>query len=98
MAQTDHAGELLGFAHREGGIVAVQAVPLILLNEPFPVRQAEDADLSGAECPSLTAGELFVTPRGIDARVRDVSRLAAYAINLALHPGLTVEDVDMYLS
>lgn len=46
------------------------------------------------------AGEsgLIVTPRDIDRQVRDCARLIGYALNLALHPGLTIGDVDMFLS
>ena len=39
-------------------------------------------------------GDLFVTPRNIDSAVRSCARVIAYGINLALHPGITVEDVD----
>lgn len=38
---------------------------------------------------------MFVTPREIDSLVRASARIIGYGINLALHPGLTVEDVDM---
>jgi spore protease len=38
---------------------------------------------------------MFVTPRGIDQAVAQTGRLIGYAINLALHPGLTLEDVDL---
>ena len=41
---------------------------------------------------------LFVTPRGIDEQVRSGARLIGYAINLALHDGLTVDDVQALLS
>ena len=41
---------------------------------------------------------LFVTPRDIDTVVSDFSKLAAYAINLALHPSLSIPDLDMLLS
>ena len=37
---------------------------------------------------------LFVTPRDIDSSVRECARIIAYGVNLALHPRLTVEDVD----
>ena len=37
---------------------------------------------------------MFVTPRDIDASVRDIAKLIGYAIDLALHDGLTVEDID----
>ncbi len=39
---------------------------------------------------------LIVTPREIDKYVKDAGKLIAYALNLALHPGLTVADVDMF--
>lgn len=45
-----------------------------------------------------SARGMFVTPRGIDASVRDISKLVGYGINLALHDGLTIGDVDMFLS
>lgn len=44
------------------------------------------------------AGGMIVTPREIDKNVRDVAKLIGYALNLALHDGLTIEDVDMFLS
>ena len=42
--------------------------------------------------------DLFVTPRDIDRRVRDTARLVGYAVDLALQEGMTVADVDMFLS
>lgn len=44
------------------------------------------------------AAGMFVTPRDIDASVRDVAKLIGYGINLALHDGLSVADVDMLKS
>ena len=41
---------------------------------------------------------MIVTPRDIDKNVRDIAKLIGYGLNLALHDGLTVEDVDMFLS
>lgn len=46
-------------------------------------------------CSDEAARGLFVTPRNIDELVRSVSRLVAYGINLALHPGLTIANIDM---
>lgn len=40
---------------------------------------------------------MFITPRDIDAQVRRLARLISRALNLALHPGLTAEDVEMLL-
>ena len=46
--------------------------------------------------PTVTdaAPGLFVTPRDIDSAVRECARVVAYGINLALHPGLTLGDID----
>lgn len=44
------------------------------------------------------AAQMFVTPRDIDTVVRDAAKLIGYGINLALHDGLTIGDVDMFLS
>ena len=41
-----------------------------------------------------SAERLFVTPRNVDELVRSAAKLIAYGIDLALHKGLTVEDVD----
>ena len=41
---------------------------------------------------------MFVTPRDIDASVRSLAKLLGYAVNLALHDGLTVADVDLLKS
>ena len=45
------------------------------------------------------AGEgVLVTPRDIDAKVTDLAKVVGFGINLALQEGLTVEDVELYLS
>ena len=41
---------------------------------------------------------LFVTPRSIDAQVRAGARMIAYGINLAVHQGLDIRDIDMLVS
>lgn len=43
---------------------------------------------------SAEAQKLFVTPRNIDELVRSASKLIAYGIDLALHKGLGIEDID----
>ena len=50
-------------------------------------------DASGI-CASGECADMFITPRNIDSLVRCVSRIIGYGINLALHDGLSVEDVD----
>jgi len=39
--------------------------------------------------------EMIVTPRNIDSEVVCASRIIAYAINMSLHEGLSIEDIDM---
>ena len=41
---------------------------------------------------------MFVTPRSIDSQVRDLGRIIGYGIDLALHKGLTVADIDLLVS
>lgn len=41
-----------------------------------------------------SAERLFVTPRNIDELVRAAAKLIAYGINLALHRGLDIADID----
>ena len=52
-------------------------------------RPAEDFASAGAG--------LMVTPREIDARMQELSRLLGYGLNLALQDGLTLEDVTALL-
>ena len=74
-------------------------VPVISLGVPTVVdARTLCADLSGAEIDLPDDTELFVTPRDIDTRVRDSARLVGYAIDLALHDALTIEDIDMFLT
>ena len=66
-------------------------VPVIAVGVPtvMDIRTVSDSDaLKG----------LFVTPRDIDTTVSDFSKLAGYAINLALQPELSIPDLDLLLS
>ena len=42
-------------------------------------------------------GEMIVTPRDIDTTVQHLADMLALAINLALQPGMTAEEVQLYL-
>ena len=48
----------------------------------------------------MDAGEegMIVIPRDIDARVREIGKVIGYALDLALHRGLHVEDIPAFLS
>ena len=80
-------------------------VPVVAVGVPTVVDAATltldlaasaGADISGVDFGE--AGAMIVTPREIDKNVRDTAKLIGYALNLALHDGLRVEDVDMFLS
>ena len=77
--------------HREALDRAALGVPVIALGVPtvMDIRTV-------SESPALEG--LFVTPRDIDTTVSDFSKLAGYAINLALQPELSVPDLDLLLS
>lgn len=82
-------------------------VPVIALGVPTVVDAATlTADVlaeagKGELDPAALGGvgsDLMVTPRDIDQRVTDLSKVIGFGINLALQTGLTVEDVEMFLS
>ncbi len=73
-------------------------VPVVSVGVPTVVdARTLCADLAGGAAPEGT-GELFVTPRDIDSRVRDAARLVGYAVDLAIQNSLTIGDIDMFLS
>lgn len=80
-------------------------VPVIAIGVPTVVDGATlaheiAAQLGGPSCEALDdlCQPVMVTTRSIDREVADVARLIGYAINMALHPSLSVEDIDLYLS
>lgn len=68
--------------------VETLGVPVIAIGVPTVIDAAAFTD-------DAAAAGLFVTPRNIDELVSSVSKLIAYGINLALHKGLSVADIDM---
>lgn len=65
-------------------------VPVVAVGVPTVIDAAlfsEDEALRG----------MFVTPRSIDSLVRSAGRVIGYGINLALHCGLTLEDIDLLI-
>ena len=76
----------------------VLGLPVIAIGVPTVVDiRSLLADMGDAKLSEETANsnDMIVTPRNIDSEVACASRIVAYAINLALHKGLSVEDVDM---
>lgn len=74
-------------------------VPVIAVGVPTVVEASTlIMDLLGAsEHQDIPGADLFVTPREVDSRVADLSRVIGYGISMALNPGLTIEDLDMLL-
>ena len=80
-------------------------VPVLTVGAPTVVDGAtlaldllERAGRTGAEREDLPGGEdFFVTPREVDLRVADLSKVLGYAISLALNPSLSVDDLTMLL-
>lgn len=75
-------------------------VPVIALGVPTVVDAATLAyDLTGGRAePSKDSGDMIVTPRDIDSFVSDAAKIVGYAINFALHDGLDIGDIDMFVS
>ena len=74
-------------------------VPVIAVGVPTVVDAAALVqELTGAAPADTPEPQMIVTPREIDSFVADAAKLVGYGINLALHDGLTVEDVDLFIS
>ena len=74
--------------HRKAVDAAALGVPVIALGVPTVI---DGAALCGQEDDAPTG--LFVTPRDIDSRVRELGRLIGRGLTLALQPGLSAEEV-----
>ena len=89
--------KIIAVANQKGGVgndrrelsLLTLGVPVLSLGVPTVI----DAGSFGGEA----LGGMFVTPRDIDSLVRAGARVIGYALDLALHRGLTIADVDMLL-
>ena len=66
-------------------------VPVLAIGVPTVIDAASLCQREGIE-------RMFVTPRDIDAQVRAAGKILGYGINLALHPGLEIEDMELLLA
>ena len=83
--------------HRQGLNRETLGVPVVSLGVPTVVDGATlIQDLLGEHTPADVPGrDLFVTPREVDSRVADLSRVLGYAVSRALNPSLSVEELTM---
>ncbi len=80
-------------------------VPVIAVGVPTVVDAATLAASLAEDCGARldedrlrsAGGGLIVTPRDIDSKVADISKLVGYGIDLALQPSLSVSDLDMLI-
>lgn len=80
-------------------------VPVIAVGVPTVVDGATlaheiSSQLGQPDCEALDdlSQPVMITTRDIDREVTDISRMIGYAVNMALHPHLSVADIDLYLS
>ena len=80
-------------------------IPVIAVGVPTVVDGATlaheiSSQLEQPACEALDdlSQPVMITTRDIDREVADISRMIGYAVNMALHPHLSVADIDLYLS
>jgi spore protease len=81
-------------------------VPVIAVGAPTVVdgttlaldllEQAGRDDL-GRQALGGRGSDFFVTPREVDSRVAELSRVIGYGVSLGLNPSLSVDDLVMLL-
>lgn len=78
-------------------VIAV-GVPTVVEAAALAFELASDSGVSVSE-ESLRSkgGMMIVTPRDIDSRVADISKLVGYAVDMALNPDLSAADIDMLI-
>lgn len=80
-------------------VIAV-GVPTVVDGATLALDILEEAGRDDLDPAALRGigGSLMVTPRDIDQRVKDMAKVIGFGIDLALHPRLSVEDVELFLS
>lgn len=92
---------------REAISAETLGVPVISMGVPTVVDAgtlaADLIEQSGNQAPDPESfgevgGTMIVTPKEIDVKVTDLSKLLGYSLNKAFHTGITLGDIDMFLS
>ena len=69
--------------------------------EPFfnMLAEMQETDRYGliTELLDPYAGNMFVTPKEVDAVIIRLAKIIANTLNIALHPGVTKDDINRYL-
>ncbi len=82
-------------------------VPVISIGVPTVVDAAtmvsdllESAGLQEVNPETIKdfSGGMIVTPKEIDTHVEEIARVIGYAINISLHPDLTIDDIASFLA
>ena len=73
-------------------------VPVIAIGAPTVMDGAALTAGWRDEASPRAGRELLVTPRDIDSRAADLAKVIGYGINLALQPGLELEELELLLS
>jgi spore protease len=61
------------------------------------LNSLEENERYGLITEVLTDQNMFVTPKDVDAVIGRLANIIANTLNIALHPGITVEDVNRYI-
>lgn len=80
--------------------VPVIAVGVLTVVDGATLAHEISSQLGQPDCEALDdlSQPVMITTRDIDHEVADISRMIGYAVNMALHPHLSVADIDLYLS
>ena len=78
--------------------MAAVGVPTVVDAATLAADLLSSAGQKEIDPDQLSGGGLIVTPREIDTDVADLAKVIGYGINLALQPGITIEELDMLLS
>ena len=79
-------------------VVAI-GVPTVVDGATLALDILTEGGAEGIEPEALNGqgADLFVTPREIDSRVAALAKVIGYGINLALHPQLSLEEMELLL-
>ncbi len=72
--------------------------PVVALGVPTVMDGSLFADKTDRNAEADSFSDMVLTPKDIDAKVHSIGKMIGYSINLALHRGITMEDVGYFLA